>query len=233
MNQSIGYCLLCGKIEELEFGLCPYCDQIIKSEIFSSFNMDTCKICGNPLLHSDSICNHQERKLPANILKIGLYRSYLKELIIRYKFTPCRALCTYLASLITPLIRSQSCSTEVIWVVFVPCSANGRRLRGWDQMEEIADELVKTSGIRKIALLKRLDVKEQKFKTREQRINGEGGSYSFHEPSITIKGNHGRQPDRIIVIDDVYTTGATMHECIKLLQLHFNCIVTGICLAMD
>ena len=168
-----------------------------------------------------------------HILKAGFYGSYLKELIIRYKFSPCRELSAYLAALIVPLVKSQVQISQKLWIVYVPCSSQGLRLRGWDQMEEITNKLLDIPYVIKAPILQRSDGKQQKIKTRAQRLGEVAGVFSLRAQLSSTQLEKLPTPDRIVVIDDVYTTGATMHECIKILKLHFTCSVSGICLAMD
>ena len=233
MLLSIGTCLLCGHFAELSLGVCQRCDKLIKSELFSTYAHNYCPICGDPMLHIDSVCSHHGRKDPVFIQKAGFYSSFFKELIIRYKFSPCRALSAYIASLIVPMVRKQALSSQMIWIVFVPCSIKGYRNRGWDQMELIADQLAKAPDTGKSSLLERIDGKEQKLKSKERRIIEAGGAFAFKRYQIPLAPGGGEPPESIILIDDVHTTGATMNECIKLLQLHCTCRVSGICLAMD
>ena len=168
-----------------------------------------------------------------HIEKRGFYSSYLKELIIRYKFYPCRALSVYLASMLPVFIRDPDKPQQIVWIVHVPCSVKGLRIRGWDQMEVIADLLVHRPFTVKTPFLLRKDCGEQKLKTRERRLVEVGENFALNEKLVLATQARLPAPDRIVVIDDVYTTGATMHECIKLLQTHFTCRVSGICLAMD
>lgn len=233
MLLSIGNCLLCGCFDELHVGVCIRCDKSIASELFSSYASSFCPECGAPLLHRDSVCNHLGQQDPVHIIKAGFYSDFLKDLIIRYKFSPCRALSAYLASMISPLLRSKEEPLQKLWIVCVPCSVKGLRSRGWDQMEAIAELLVKTPLTIKIPLLKRVDGKEQKLKTRERRLDEIESAFVLRKRFPATSREWLTLPDRIVVIDDVYTTGATMHACIKLLQLHFACRVSGICLAMD
>jgi len=167
------------------------------------------------------------------ILKAGFYSAYLKELIIRYKFSPCRELSAYLAALLVPLVKSQVQISQKLWIVHVPCSSQGLRLRGWDQMEEITNRLLEIPYVIKAPILQRSAGKQQKIKTRVQRLGEVAGVFTLRAQLGSTPLDRLPTPDKIVVIDDVYTTGATMHECIKILQLHFTCSVSGICIAMD
>jgi len=233
MLLSIGSCLLCGYLDELTLGVCRRCDELIKSELFSAYSPSSCPICGDPQLHIDSVCSHHGQQDPVYIQKVGFYSSYLKELIIRYKFSPCRTLSAYMASLILPMVRNQAQPSKLIWIVFVPCSIKGFRNRGWDQMELIAEQLAKTPGIGRASILVRIDGKEQKLKSKEKRMMEAAGAFALDPHKNPLSSDRGVLPDSIVLIDDVHTTGATMNECIKLLQSHFTCRVSGICLAMD
>jgi len=213
--------------------VCVYCDQLIISGLFSSYAYSICIKCGDPLLNIDSTCMHHGRQEPVHIEKTGFYSSFLKELIIRYKFSPCRALSEYIASMVSVCLRSPDQPQRILWIVHVPCSVKGLQARGWDQMEVIADLLAQKPFTIKAPFLQRKNGSEQKLKTRERRMIEVGGAFTLNEQLLLSTQARLPAPDAVVVIDDVYTTGATMHECIKLLQTHFTCRVSGICLAMD
>jgi len=80
---------------------------------------------------------------------------------------------------------------------------------GFDQAELIARALAKRTGGEYIRLIKHIGNSEQKVLNTKERFEASMSSFRL----ISEKGR-GR---RILLIDDVVTTGASMSKCVKLL----------------
>lgn len=110
--------------------------------------------------------------------------------------------------------------------VVVPVPLHSRRLRerGFNQAEILAKI---TCEIYKLDLsfdLKRIRKTAQQSKlSKEDRISNVHGAFSW-------KGA-GKAPKRILIIDDVYTTGSTMKECARILKENGAMEVCGLVLA--
>ena len=95
-------------------------------------------------------------------------------------------------------------------IVPVPLSKNKLRHRGYNQAELIAREL--PGNVRADVLFKKFHTKSQvEVKDKEERLANIIGSFEVRNPE-KIKGK------KIILIDDVLTTGATMREAKKVFK---------------
>jgi ComF family protein len=92
-------------------------------------------------------------------------------------------------------------------LVPVPTAPRRRRARGFDQGELIARSLARRTGLPMMRLLKRSDAARQAGAARATRLAGR----------IDV-GVRGRAPRLVTLVDDVHTTGATLHSCAKALQ---------------
>ena len=102
--------------------------------------------------------------------------------------------------------------------------------RGFNQSEEIARSLSKKLGIPLIeqALLKTKKTLSQMDLSREERLKNVSGVFAINpENENAIEGK------KIILIDDVYTTGTTMQECAKVLKQNHATEVWGVVVARD
>jgi len=98
-------------------------------------------------------------------------------------------------------------------LVPVPLEKRKIRWRGFNQAEEIGKEL---SNFLKIPLLDDVLIKiketlsqvELSGKEREENIKG----------VFVIKNKEKIEGEKILLVDDVYTTGATMKECARILK---------------
>jgi len=96
--------------------------------------------------------------------------------------------------------------------VLVPVPLHKKRYlsRGFNQSELLADSLGKISGIKKCNILRRIiNTKTQINLSRKQRQENVKGAFAVSDQNISNK--------KIILIDDVLTTGSTFKECSKVL----------------
>ena len=133
----------------------------------------------------------------------------LKKALWMLKYQGVKQLAKPLAELIRERIWKKL-ETENWLVVPVPLSKNKLRHRGYNQAELIAREL--SGNVRADVLFKKFHTKSQvEVKNKEERLVNIIGSFEIKNPE-KIKGK------KIILIDDVLTTGATMREAQKVLK---------------
>jgi len=133
----------------------------------------------------------------------------LKKALWMLKYQGAKQLAKPLAELIRERIWKKL-ETENWLVVPVPLSKNKLRHRGYNQAELIAREL--SGNVRADVLFKKFHTKSQvEVKNKEERLVNIIGSFEIKNPE-KIKGK------KIILIDDVLTTGATMREAQKVLK---------------
>jgi len=133
----------------------------------------------------------------------------LKKALWMLKYQGVKQLAKPLAELVRERIWKKL-ETENWLVVPVPLSKNKLRHRGYNQAEMIAGEL--SGDVRADILFKKFHTKSQvEVKNKEERLANIVGSFEIKNPE-TIKGK------KIILIDDVFTTGATMREAKKVLK---------------
>lgn len=105
-------------------------------------------------------------------------------------------------------------------LVPVPASRKRIRERGFDQCQRLAQEIERVDARSELphfkaclnVLKKSATAHEQKELSRGDRLRNLTGSFLVQPEYMQLI----RDAD-IILIDDVYTTGATMHECTKTL----------------
>ena len=132
----------------------------------------------------------------------------LKKALWMLKYQGVKQLAKPLAKLILERVWKKL-ETENWLIVPIPLSKNKLRRRGYNQAELIAREL--SANVRADILFKKFHTKSQvEVKNREERLANIIGSFEIKNPE-KIKGK------KIILIDDVYTTGATMREAKKIL----------------
>ena len=132
----------------------------------------------------------------------------LKKALWLLKYRGAKQLAKPLAELIKERVWKKM-ETKDWLVIPIPLSKNKMRRRGYNQAELIAKEL--SDNICADVLLKKFHTKSQvEVKDKEERLANIIGSFEAKN-SETITGK------KIILIDDVLTTGATMREAKKIL----------------
>ncbi|WP_206424230.1 ComF family protein [Cohnella candidum] len=109
-------------------------------------------------------------------------------------------------------------------VTSVPLAKERLEERGFNQAERMASRVAKRYGVPYRQLLRRVrHTEKQSLKTRSTRLTDMRGNFQAVAESIGewMKEVDGVPPARILLVDDVYTTGSTMNECASVLQNAF------------
>jgi ComF family protein len=98
-------------------------------------------------------------------------------------------------------------------LVPVPVHPSRRRERGYNQSELLAARLARLRGLRmeRDVLLKIRKTGSQTWLEREERMENVIGSFGLRR-SERLSGR------RVLLIDDVVTTGSTLKECTRVLM---------------
>jgi predicted amidophosphoribosyltransferase len=92
-------------------------------------------------------------------------------------------------------------------VTWVPASRTHRQERGYDQGRLLARSVARRLGVPHRRLLRRADRRSQTGQSRDQRLVG---------PSLTVTGRP--PPGRVLLVDDVRTTGASLRAGVVALR---------------
>jgi len=142
-------------------------------------------------------------------LCIGYYKGPLKELILKLKYKHDFNAGIILAELIEEKLKNLK---GEYYLTFIPISKKTLRERGFNQCEYIAREISFRIGYPVIDTLEKIrETKIQKTLTKDERKTNLIGAFKLKD-SVDVVGK------KIILIDDVITTGATIGEGKKVLK---------------
>ncbi len=188
-----------------------------------------CAICGERLfssyalsaLESEPRCGLCRRIEPtfACAVAYGSYEGGLRELIHLLKYGGVRPAANVLGRMLAEAIAGLELDplADSIAVIPVPLYRAKLRDREFNQAETIARAAMKfspaSSGLRLCpgVLERKRETASQTGLTRHQRRENVRGAFAVAHPEI-IKSRP------VLVVDDVYTTGATVSECARVLR---------------
>jgi len=159
------------------------------------------------------------------------YKNFLvKKLILAFKYQPfAREIAKDLAKLIEihlKLIEKEKSFSDFV-LVPIPLSKRKLRWRGFNQAEEIAKEISKFLKIPLISdcLIKTKETLSQVELSEMERKENLKGVFK-------IKGKEKIKDKKILLVDDVFTTGTTLTEAAKVLKEGGAKKVIGLVVAM-
>ena len=195
-------CGICGKFND-DF-LCPKCQKILENEaVFGIDKYEKIKIEKNL----------QERKYFNEHLYIFEYEGIIRRIILKYKFQDK----AYLYKTFVNFLLKNKNFFEFIkkydTIIPVPISRKRRALRGYNQSELIVKEIANFTNLKEESdcLFKIKNVIEQSKLNKEERQKNIQGVYELRNKEKLYK-------NKILLVDDIYTTGSTVNECSKVLR---------------
>ena len=204
-------CLLCGEglEREGEESLCPACDDGLPS-----FSRPLCAGCGGaPVRSALDFCPPCRGTCSRDgLVVLGPFKGGVRDLVHAFKYRADFAAGRYLArrlAMRAAVELGQCCDL----VVPVPLHRRRLRSRGFNQAALLARRISKQTGRPLLARalerrihtrsLTGLDLRERKREVR--------GAMNLRR-GVSVEGR------RVLVVDDVFTSGATTEECCRILK---------------
>ena len=177
-----------------------------------------CELCGDPVAGSIDhgfICFACSAEKPSfdGARSAVRYAGAVGEALRQLKYEKALWLAPDLAELLCSCLRAEYPGKTFDWVVPVPLYHVRRRERGYNQSAVLAGELARRIGCRSMpGMLRRIrPTTTQTHLTASQRLSNVQNA--FHP--WRGKRLAGR---RVLLVDDVMTTGATVNACAKALK---------------
>jgi competence protein ComFC len=171
-----------------------------------------CALCSTYLEAEIGLCKSCQAKLGApklegNIVHLGVYRGHLERAVRALKFGKNRKLAVPLGKQLAQGIRTVDWHVDAI--VPIPLFMARQQTRGYNQARELAKSLATALDVPKLEALKRVkSTKRQAKLGKTERIS------NVREAFEVVGDVHGLE---LVLVDDVYTSGATATECVLAL----------------
>lgn len=189
-----------------------------------------CGICEK--INRNSLCNKCEIQLKkqqdVNIINQGKeiqekyfneliyvfkYEGQIRKLILDYKFNDKPYI--YL-TFVNFLLKNEKIFENIKKydkITAVPISKKRLKTRGYNQSQLIAKEIARQTNLELVnnCIIKTKNIIEQSKLNREDREKNIKGVYQLKNKQLI-------ENKKILLIDDIYTTGSTVNECSKILR---------------
>lgn len=200
-------CDICGEelTAQTRYRLCARC-----TELLPRVGEHICLVCGTPIVDESDYCircQYEESAFAKNRSPL-VYDGNARELIHMFKFGGKKYIAQTLGAMMADEFVLRNMSADI--ATFVPMTHSEEKNRGYNQSELLAREVADRLKLPLLpALVKTKDTASQKKLTGKERAQNLKNAFTctFNQ----IKGR------KILLIDDVFTTGATANACAEAL----------------
>jgi competence protein ComFC len=196
----------------------PICQECLAS--FEPLPYRKCEICGQPLPGFGGVDEptpacpacQQRRYAFARARSFGIYNGALIRAILMLKFEEMQPLGSWFADKLAEMVRGEGEAMAADVVVPVPLHRDRERERGYNQAELIAKPLSRRLKLPygPVLLVRTRPRPDKQVLTLEEHWSSVRGAFATRPGSQVDKL-------RVLLVDDVLTTGATLDACSEAL----------------
>lgn len=184
-----------------------------------------CVFCGKILeRHQTDFCESCRVEIPMcpkpretrtfldSWLAVWYYEGNIRESLLRFKFRGHRHYAAAYGRMLALRIREDG-PEQIDILTWVPISRQRKLERGYDQVQVLAKAVGRELGVKPVATLRKIRNNPPQSgitKEEERRANVFGVYRCIHPEQLQNK--------RILLLDDIITTGATAGECARVLK---------------
>lgn len=190
--------------------ICGMCGKIDKNSLCKKCEIELKKQAENQIINNGE---EIEDKYFNELMYIFKYEGKIRKLILDYKFNEK----AYLhLTFVNFLLKSKKIFENIKnydTIIPVPISKKRNKTRGYNQSLLIAKKISKQTNLELVnnCLVKTKNIIEQSKLNKEDRIQNIQGVYELKNKQLI-------ENKKILLIDDIYTTGSTVNECSKILK---------------
>lgn len=198
---------------------CVFCESVLK-------DTDICRECEEKLPYTVGDSAMQKFPFIDKCVSPLYYKDKVRASVHQYKFGGCSAYSRRYAALMSDCVENNLDCRSIDVISWIPLSKKRLRQRGYDQARLLAEEIAAKTGLPCRQLLQKVKNNSAQSLTRDakQRRKNVAGVYALDD-GADVSGL------RILLVDDVVTTGATMSEAARILRKAGAKSVFGVTLA--
>lgn len=149
----------------------------------------------------------------AFVHSVAIYEDPLKKVLMKFKYKRRLHLSRPLGEIMAKYVRSNFDISRVDFIIPVPLHHKRQSERGFNQAEALSHELSRHFGIPTVSgILHRIRETAPQFNLPpKDRYNNVKGAFAVNNCSFL-------RDKRVLLLDDIYTTGSTISECTRVLK---------------
>ncbi len=204
-------CPVCGEIVMPKGNMiCPTCKKKVKL-----VKEPRCKKCGKSLVNKETeYCYDCSKKNHSYKTGISLfeYDEIMKDSVYRFKYKNKREYADYYIEEFMKRYKKQILNWEAEVLIPVPLHKSRYLFRGYNQAEVLAKKIGEELDLPmdKNLLIRQKKTVAQKGLNHKERAKNLQDAFHIDEKVVQYK--------KVILIDDIYTTGSTIEACTKVLN---------------
>ncbi len=185
---------------------CVFCGSVLK-------DTDICRDCAGKLPYTKGDSTVQRFPFVDKCVSPLYYKDDVRSSVHRYKFGGCAAYSRRYGLIMSECVENNLDCGGIDVISWIPLSKKRLRHRGYDQARLIAEEIAESTGLPCRQLLQKIKDNSAQSLTRTaaQRRENVAGVYALCDKA-EVTGL------RILLVDDVVTTGSTMSEAARILR---------------
>ena len=203
-------CPICGEIVPFGKGdICPWC-----KDMLAYVEEPCCARCGKPVDTGGQLC--RDCASGSHVYDEGcaalIYDEYMSRSIYRFKYNGRREFASFYGRVMYERLGAKIALWNVNAIVHVPVHKSRLKKRGYDQAFLLAKELSRKTGITHLPrlIIRQTATKVQKELSAAERQNNLKKAFKVTQNSVKL--------DSVLVVDDIYTTGATVDSIARCLK---------------
>lgn len=185
---------------------CAFCHQLLRHR-----GVKVCEDCLAYLPYTGDLAEQKGIAHLESCVSPLFYERLVRDSLHRFKFGQRTGYAGIYAGFMVKCIDEKQKSCDII--SWAPVSRQRKRRRGYDQSELLARELSNLLELpcQRLLIKQRDTMPQSRTKSAAQRRENVRGAYRCCEPD-SARGK------RILLIDDIVTSGSTLSECAKVLK---------------
>ncbi len=211
-------CAYCGRVVSVNTFTCDEC-----AAALPRINSEICVSCGRE--KTECSCNGE--KYYSAVAAPFYYEGVVRRGVHHFKFRNWRQHSEAYGIEMAKTVKERFADKSFDFILPAPMTKKSLRKRGYNQVEILAETLSQKLGIecRKNVLRKIYETDKQHSMSYLMRKGNLTGVFDVSDPEL-VKGK------RILLCDDISTSGETLNECAKMLWLCGADEVCCICFAL-